>query len=392
MNRNLKRIVTIIILVCFIGISIFSVVSPFLAYAEPAQTEAEAKTQAEIDALQKKKDAEQQKINEANKEKQDALNEKSQIESKIDTAQSKIETLQKDIDDASERIAKKEAELAETEQKAQNQYEAMKLRLRTMYEDNSSSYISLLFSGDNLTDIVSFIELIKQLLDYDNNMYDNLIATKERIESTKKDIESEKASYQKNQNAIVSQRVELQGLNSELAGTISKLENDIEEYKKAYAEFERQEAALKAEIADTLQNSSSGGAEYSGGQLAWPTPGYSTITSPFGNRLHPTLKVYKLHTGFDIAAPMNAKVVAAEDGKVVTAKYNSAYGNYIVINHGNGISTLYAHNTTLLVSTGDQVTKGQTIAKVGSTGFSTGPHCHFEVMINGVCTDPASYF
>lgn len=384
MNQNFKRVITIIILVCFVGISLFSVVAPFLAYAAP--------TEADIENVQKKKEEEQRKINEANKEKKDALSEKSQIEGKIDTAQSEIDALQQSIDSASSRIAQKEAELAETEQKADNQYKAMKLRLRTMYEDNSSSYISLLFSGENLTDVVSFIELIKQLLDYDNNMYDNLIATKERIEATKKEIESEKASYKKNQDSVLSKRNELQGLKSDLSNTISKLENDIEAYKKAYAEFERQEAALKAEIAGTLKNSSSGGASYSGGQLAWPTPGYTYITSPFGNRLHPTLKVYKLHTGFDIAAPMNATVVAAEDGKVVTAKYNTAYGNYIVINHGNGLSTLYAHNTTLLVSAGDQVSKGQTIAKVGSTGFSTGPHCHFEVLKNGTCTDPAAYF
>ncbi len=384
MNYNFKRIVTIIVLICFLGITVFSVIAPFFAYAAPSQSE--------VNAVQKKKQEEQRKINEATKEKKHALNEKSQIETKIDSAQAEIDALQKDIDDANARIAQKETELAEAEQKAENQYEAMKLRLRTMYEDNSSSYISLLFSGDNLTDMFSMAELIKQLLDYDNNMYDKFLATKEGIESAKKDIETEKENYEKTQNSFKAKRNELQGLKSELSSTISKLENDIEAYKKAYAEFERQESALKAQIAATLRGSSSGGASYSGGQLQWPTPGYTYITSPFGNRLHPTLKVYKLHTGFDIAAPMNATVVAAEDGRVVTAQYNSAYGNYIVINHGNGLSTLYAHNTTLLVSAGTQVTRGQAIAKVGSTGFSTGPHCHFEVMVNGTCTDPAKYF
>lgn len=384
MNKTLKRIVTIIILICFVGISLFSVVAPFLAYAAPSQSD--------VTNVQQKKNEQQQKINEANKEKKDALNEKSAIEKKIDTAQSEIDDLQADIDSANERIAQKETELAEAEQKAENQYEAMKVRLRTMYEDNSSSYITLLFSGDNLTDMFSMAELIKQLLDYDNNMYDNLIATKQDIENTKKDIEAEKASYQEKQDTFKAKRNELQGLKSDLSSTISQLENDIEEYKKAYAEFERQEAALKAQIAAALRGSSSGGASYSGGQLQWPTPGYYTITSPFGNRLHPTLKVYKLHTGFDIGAPMGASVLAAEDGRVITATYHSAYGNYIVINHGNGLSTLYAHNSSLLVSAGDQVVRGQTIAKVGSTGFSTGPHCHFEVMINGNCTDPAAYF
>ncbi|MBQ2897055.1 MAG: peptidoglycan DD-metalloendopeptidase family protein [Clostridia bacterium] len=383
MNLTLKKIVTIIVLVCFVGITLSSIIIPFIASAAP--------TQGQIDAVSKKKNEQQQKINEAKQKQQGFLDEKSSIEKKIDVAQSEIDDIQKDIDDALSRIAQKEEELALAEEKAENQYETMKLRLRTMYEDNSSSYISLLFSGENFSDVFSYVELIKQLLNYDNNMYDNLLATKTSIEDAKTAIELEKEKYEQNQEAVISKRNELKGLKSDLDSTISKLENDIEAYKKAYAEFERQEAALKAQISAAVKNSGSGGASYSGGKLAWPAPGYTTITSPYGYRIHPTLKVYKLHTGVDFAAPMNATVVAAEDGLVVTAQYNNAYGNYIVINHGNGLSTLYAHNTTLFVSAGQQVTRGQTIAKVGSTGFSTGPHCHFEVMINGSCTDPMAY-
>ena len=384
MNYNLKKIVTIIILVCFIGISLFSAIVPFLAQAAPSQSD--------INAIQEKKDAEKEKIDKATREKKDALNRKSEIEQKIDSTQSEIDALQDDIDNANTRIAKKEAELAAAEEKADRQYEAMKLRLRTMYEDNSASYISLIFSGESISDTLETIELIKQLLNYDNNMYDKFVTTKNEIADAKKVIETEKSNYEKAQNTHKAKRSELQGLKSELSSTISSLDSDIEEYKKAYAEFERQEAALKSQIANTLKNSTSGGASYSGGVIEWPAPGYTRITSPFGYRIHPTLGVYKLHTGFDIAAPMNATVVAAEDGNVVTAQYNAAYGNYIVINHGNGLSTLYAHNTTLLVSAGTQVTRGQAIAKVGSTGFSTGPHLHFEVLKNGTCTDPASYF
>jgi len=383
MNTPLKKFVSIIVLISFTAITLFSILSPFIASAAP--------TQSDINAVQQKKNEQQQKINQAEKKQQNAMDEKSEIEKKIDAAQTEIDTIQKDIDDASERIAQKEEELALAEEKAENQYETMKMRLRTMYEDNSSSYISLIFSGETLSDVFSYIELIKQLLNYDNNMYDNLLDTKNTIENAKIDIELEKEKYEENQNSVISKRNELKQLEANLESTISKLESDIEAYKKAYAAFEREEAALKAEIAATLKTSSSGGANYSGGKLAWPTPGYTYITSPYGYRLHPTLKVYKLHTGMDTGAPMNATVVAAEAGQVVTAKYNNAYGNYIVINHGGGLSTLYAHNTTLLVSAGQQVSRGQAIAKVGSTGFSTGPHCHFEVLVNGVCTDPMAY-
>lgn len=383
MNLTLKKFVAIIILVCFIGIALFSAVVPFIASAAP--------TQSDIDAVSKKKAEQQQKINEAQKKQQNALDEKSALETKIASAQSEIDDIQKDIDDAKERIAQKEIELKEAEEKAELQYETMKVRLRTMYEDNSSSYITLLFSGENLSDIFSYAELIKQLLNYDNNMYDNLMETKNTIEDAKIQIELEKEEYEEKQNAVIEKKKQLNSLDAELQGTISKLKDDIESYKEAYAAFEREEASLKAQIAATLRSSGSGGASYSGGKLAWPTPGYSTITSPYGYRIHPTLKVYKLHTGIDIAAPKNATVVAAEDGLVVTSQYSSAYGNYIVINHGNGLSTLYAHHTSNLVSVGQQVVRGQPIAKVGSTGFSTGPHSHFEVLLNGSSTDPMAY-
>lgn len=382
MNRNFKKIITILILVCFVAVTIFSIAMPLFTYASP---------QSEIDAVTKKKNEEKQKINEAEKKHQNALNEKSHIEQQIAPVQAEIDAYQQEIDDAEARIAQKEIELAEAEKKAQAQYDTMKLRLRSMYEDNSASYVTLLLSGESFTDMFSYIELIKQLVDYDNNMYDSLNETTAQIETAKETIESEKKGLEEKQSKLIAKRDELAALEAKLDKTISSIATDLETYKKAYAEFERQEAALKATISSTVKSSGSGGANYSGGTLAWPTPGYGTITSPYGYRIHPTLKVYKLHTGIDIAAPMNAKVVAAEDGLVVTSQYSSAYGNYIVINHGNGVSTLYAHHSKNLVSVGQQVERGQQIAKVGSTGFSTGPHSHFEVLLNGSCTDPMPY-
>ena len=130
---------------------------------------------------------------------------------------------------------------------------------------------------------------------------------------------------------------------------------------------------------------------YIGGELAWPVPGYTKISSKYGMRVHPITKVYKLHTGVDISAPLGANFVAANDGIVVKAEYNLAYGNMVVIDHGGGISTLYAHGSQILVQVGETVTRNQAILKVGSTGYSTGPHAHFEVRKNGVVTDPMPY-
>ena len=131
--------------------------------------------------------------------------------------------------------------------------------------------------------------------------------------------------------------------------------------------------------------------EYIGGVLAWPVPGYTKITSNYGMRVHPITGQYKLHTGVDISAPIGANFVAANDGIVTKAEYNTAYGNMVIIDHGGGISTLYAHGSEILVTVGQTVKRNDPILKVGSTGYSTGPHAHFEVRINGVVTNPIEY-
>ena len=127
---------------------------------------------------------------------------------------------------------------------------------------------------------------------------------------------------------------------------------------------------------------------YVGGTFAWPAPGYYTITSPYSMRLHPIIKVYRLHTGMDIGAPMGSYAIAANDGIVTKATYSYSYGNMVMIDHGGGVSTLYAHGSEILVSVGDTVKRGDPILKVGSTGWSTGPHLHFEIIINGNTIDP----
>ena len=133
------------------------------------------------------------------------------------------------------------------------------------------------------------------------------------------------------------------------------------------------------------------GEEYSGGIMAWPVPGYTRLTSEFGMRYHPILYIYKLHTGIDIGAPEGANFIAASDGVVISAEYNYAYGNMVIIDHGGGITTLYAHGSQILVTPGQIVKRGTPVLKVGSTGYSTGPHAHFEVRIDGQPVQPLNF-
>ena len=169
---------------------------------------------------------------------------------------------------------------------------------------------------------------------------------------------------------------------SKLSDQEKSIQEKIDEYNTRFAEINAEILAIARDGIDT---------QYIGGELAWPVPGYTRISSKYGMRTHPITGVYKLHTGVDISAPLGANFIAANDGIVTKAGYNSAYGNMVIIDHGGGVSTLYAHGSEILVQVGQVVKRGESILKVGSTGYSTGPHAHFEVRLNGVVTDPMPY-
>ena len=170
---------------------------------------------------------------------------------------------------------------------------------------------------------------------------------------------------------------------------VSKLSEEEKQKQAQIDEMTAQYKAINTQILELLNQGID--TEYIGGELAWPVPGYTRITSEYGMRVHPITGQYKLHTGVDISAPMGANFIAANDGIVVKAEYNTAYGRMVIIDHGGGISTLYAHGSEILVEVGQTVKRGDSILKVGSSGYSTGPHAHFEVRINGVVTDPMPY-
>ena len=170
---------------------------------------------------------------------------------------------------------------------------------------------------------------------------------------------------------------------AKLSDQEKEIQLKIDEYNTQFDQINSEILAIALEGIDT---------QYIGGELAWPIPGYTRVTSKYGMRIHPITGVYKLHTGVDVSAPMGANFVAANDGIVTKAEYNSAYGNMVIIDHGGGVSTLYAHGSEIMVKLGDTVKRGETVVlKVGSTGYSTGPHAHFEVRLNGVVTDPLPY-
>ncbi len=370
MKKRITAIIAVILVFCLLLAYGISFLGMFSVYAAPSKSQINSE------------------LTEVKAEKSEILKKAQTKQVEISELQQQINTIQYDIDAYTVKINNLTAELEEAQTKETNQYEAMKLRLRTMYEDNNTTYISLLFSGESLSEVLSYLEIIKQMSEHDNNMHKELEKTRKEIEEKKQILEDEKkilddkkAVLQQSQDKIKAEKAELDGMASKLSAEETALFNQL----KA---IEAEEQALQRQIISGGSHSAT--SSYGGGKLAYPS-GYTTITSPYGYRIHPIYGVRKLHTGIDFGAPMGAAVYAAESGKVIMASYYGGYGNTVIIDHGGGMTTLYAHNSALYVSNGQTVTRGQKIAACGSTGNSTGPHCHFEVRINGATTDPMKY-
>ena len=266
-----------------------------------------------------------------------------------------------------------------------------KTRARTMYENTDMDYLEILFSAEDFSDFLAKINIVTSIITYDNGVLDQMQETKQRIIRTKATLDANLEIQKNNKATLETSKTTLNDSLQEKQALIDEITADVEKYKAVYEAAEAAEQAVIREYSSALSYSANP-IKYTGGKFAWPVPSTQRISSYYGYRIHPIYKVKKFHTGIDISAAYGVDIVAAADGTVTMSTYNGGYGKCIIINHGSGISTLYGHNSTLLVSKGAKVTKGQVIAKAGSTGLSTGPHLHYEVRINGSTVDPLSYY
>lgn len=302
-------------------------------------------------------------------------------EREIDNLETEIKTLETNIKVAEENIEYSEKEYEKKDLKRQD-------RLVAYYKCGSVSFWDTLFAAENLTDFFYRYRLMEEIVEYDNGLLEELKADKQAIEEQKAQLENDKVVCEEKKVKAEEQKVALNETKEIRVTYLSKLEQTEDLLEESIDELQKKADDLTEEI--KRLSSSSSTSQYGGGKMAWPLPGFTYISSPFGNRLHPVLGVYKMHTGVDIAgAGCNGKnIVAAADGKVISAGWISGYGNTVMIDHGGGIVTLYAHAQKLLVKAGDTVTKGTPVSLVGMTGYATGPHLHFEVRQNGKYVNP----
>lgn len=319
-------------------------------------------------------------------------NQIAKTDEQLAAAEEEIETQQQLIDELTSLIATKEIELADSQAKEDAQYEKMRMRVRFLYENGDLSYLGILLSADDFGDFLNRYEIISQISGYEKQMFEDLKVIKQQVADQKLSLESDKEQQVALKAELVANKKELDKLRDAQATKLKALEAAEADAKDAYKEIDAEEDRIQAEIkkaiAELAKKSS-----YVGGTFLWPLPaGNTRITCNYGMRKHPITGVYKLHTGVDIGASRGTKIFAANKGTVITSAYSTAYGNYVVINHGGGVSTLYAHMTKRAVKKGDAVTKGDVIGYVGSTGYSTGPHLHFEIIKNGTTINPMTEF
>ena len=323
------------------------------------------------------------------------------LDANLTSVEAKIEELKTLISKKEEEIDKTKKDLNEAEKREQDQYEAMKARIKFLYEKGNVFYMELLFSSSSFGEFVNKADYVEKLSDYDSKMLEEFKQNREFIETCKKEREAEESLLSEAKAKVDAEQQNLEGLISTKESEINKYEGDISNKQQAIKEYEADIAAqtatiqaLEAAVAEEkrkLEAENGTSITYDGGMFKWPAPSYARISDDYGTRIHPILGIEQFHNGIDMAAPGGSPILAAYDGEVVAADYNSSMGNYIMINHGDGLYTIYMHASALYVSQGSTVARGDKIAAVGSTGRSTGNHLHFSVRSNGSYVSPWNY-
>lgn len=314
---------------------------------------------------------------------EEVSNELSEVEAKVEAAQAEVDAIQSSIDEKEAEITQAANEIEELKIDMAEREDGLYDRLRAMYKNGSVGYLDVLLGSNSISEFLNNIEMIQRIFKNDQDTLKTLEKQHGILEKKQASLEKEKAELGEQKEKEATKKAELEASKSELQ---EKLEALNAEADRISAEIQARQEALAQQQA---QNGTST-PDYSGGTMMWPCDS-RYITSEFGYRIHPITGIWTGHTGIDIGCSMYAPVYAAESGTVILSEWYGGYGYAVVIDHGGGITTLYGHNEELYVSVGQKVSRGETIAGAGSTGWSTGPHVHFEVREGGEYVDPMGY-
>lgn len=354
---------------------------------------------ANIDEEIKQKEIEKEQILQAIEEMQKNLQEKTDILEDVNikifqtteivrTLEAEIKELEEDIEKTEGEIRNKEREIEQTVGELKETTALLYKRLRVMYKAGAVGYLEVLFGADSMQELLSRADVLQRIVAQDQDLIARLEEYREKLEVKKKDLEYKRSHLEE----LRDRRVEKMRKQEQAVADLYAYSVQVEQDRIAFEEQVRLKQLEQEEIARMIEQLELSKAAYAGGDMIWPVPVSYEISSPFGPR--PELVAFGapyFHTGMDIAADTGERVVAAQKGRVLTATFLNSYGNTIVIDHGGGIVTLYAHLNAIYVEAGQEVDAGEEIGEIGSTGLSSGPHLHFEVREDGVHVDPMVY-
>lgn len=360
-----------------------------------------------ISSLEEEKKKTEETIQELEKLKADTESYVKELDGELARLDDELSSLDSRITDKEADIEETKAQLEEAKKTEEEQYASMNLRIKYMYEKGDTSYLDLLLESGSMSEMLNRAEYIQQISSYDRKKLTEYGEIKEKIADDEEKLEAEheelltlqeqtKAKQDSVEKLVGEKSRELQKYQNQIAANESQLASYQADIEAQENRIQQIEAELKRQEEEARKKAQEKGEEYktvSIGNISfiWPCPSSSRITSGFGGRSSPTEGASSNHKGIDIGASSGSDIVAAADGTVTISTYSYSAGNYIMINHGGGVSTVYMHCSKLLVSVGETVKKGQVIAKVGSTGYSTGPHLHFGVRVNGAYVNPSQY-
>lgn len=312
-----------------------------------------------------------------------------QLNTELAQYEDETNKIKDDLDQLNQEISENEQKLEKIQTEYDNIQGLIDSRLVEMYKSTDLQFLDVLLTSTSINDFLTTYYALVELNKYDTELLENAKQQKIEIETTKQILEekrkqaiTDKQTYQKKSQVLQNMKKKQEFYLSKLTAEEKELQAQIDEYNAQVAEIE---AEIKFLASESISES------YIGGAFIWPVPGHTSLTSLYGMRVHPITGAYKLHTGVDVSAGIGTPFVAAANGIVSKATFNRAYGNMVIIDHGGGVQTLYAHGSEILVQVGDEVNAGDEVLKVGSTGYSTGPHAHFEIRINGQTVDPLDY-
>lgn len=372
---------------------LFCIVPAFNTQAEAAQStqdkiSALKQDKAKIAADKKRIEAELSNIK---SDKASALKKKDLLIKQIDNCEQDISNTESMIHELTQQIAELETQIEQKNAEFNTLFDAFKERIRIMYEAGNVTYLEILLTSKSITDMLTRTDIINDIIQSDKQKMQELSNLRNEINGKKASVEADKADMDEQKASLVTKNNTLKANQNEVDNLLAELSSNQSDNEKNLEKLEEEEDAVSKEMASLAASLAKKGT-YVGGDFMWPLPGHYSISCYFGMRIHPITKKYSMHTGIDIPAPKGTKICSANAGEVIFAKWNTAYGNCVMVDHGGGKVTLYGHMSKMSVSVGQSVAKGDKLGEVGSTGYSTGNHLHFQIMINGEPVNPLNYF